>query len=42
MTPAESLARRAHATQRDRAGRPYVEHLERVVAILLRRFEGGV
>lgn len=27
---AEQLARRAHAEQTDKAGRPYVEHLERV------------
>ena len=38
MTPAESLARRAHAGQLDKAGQPYVGHLERVVANLLRRW----
>jgi (p)ppGpp synthase/HD superfamily hydrolase len=35
---AERLARDAHATQSDRAGKPYVEHIERVVANLLRRW----
>jgi (p)ppGpp synthase/HD superfamily hydrolase len=29
---AEALARVAHARQRDKAGRPYIEHVARVVA----------
>lgn len=32
------LAHHAHATQRDRAGKPYVERLARVVANLIRRW----
>lgn len=35
---AEAFARRAHAGQVDKAGRPYVEHLARVAAILVRTF----
>ena len=35
---AEALARQLHATQTDKLGRPYVEHLEAVVGILLRRW----
>jgi (p)ppGpp synthase/HD superfamily hydrolase len=35
---AERLARQAHKDQVDRAGQPYVGHLERVVANLLRRW----
>lgn len=37
-TPAEKLARRLHAEQLDRGGRPYVEHLAAVVGNLLRRW----
>lgn len=35
---AEQLARHAHADQMDRAGKPYIQHIERVVAILRRRW----
>jgi (p)ppGpp synthase/HD superfamily hydrolase len=38
VTVAERLARQAHKDQVDRAGQPYVGHLERVVANLLRRW----
>lgn len=37
-TTAERLARHAHAGQTDRAGKPYIQHIERVVANLLRRW----
>lgn len=37
MTP-ESLATRLHAGQTDKAGQPYIDHLRRVVCILLRRW----
>jgi (p)ppGpp synthase/HD superfamily hydrolase len=37
-TTAEQLARHAHRDQVDRAGKPYIEHVERVVANLLRRW----
>ena len=35
---ARSLAERLHAGQVDKAGRPYIEHLERVVGILKARW----
>ncbi len=35
MTEAERLARHAHANQVDKAGMPYIEHVERVVRNLL-------
>lgn len=35
---ARTLATRLHATQTDKAGRPYIEHLAAVVDILLRRW----
>lgn len=35
---AEALARHLHTDQADKLGRPYVEHLEAVVGILLRRW----
>jgi (p)ppGpp synthase/HD superfamily hydrolase len=38
MTTAERLARHAHQDQTDRAGEPYIGHIERVVANLLRRW----
>jgi hypothetical protein len=38
MTQAERLARHAHRDQVDRAGQPYIGHLERVVANLKRRW----
>lgn len=37
-TIAESLARHAHRNQTDKAGKPVIEHIERVVANLLRRW----
>lgn len=38
QTIAERIARQAHKGQVDRAGKPYIEHIERVVANLLRRW----
>jgi (p)ppGpp synthase/HD superfamily hydrolase len=37
-TNAESLARHVHWTQTDKAGEPYIRHIERVVANLKRRW----
>jgi (p)ppGpp synthase/HD superfamily hydrolase len=37
MLLAERLARHAHERQVDRAGKPYIMHVERVVANLIRR-----
>lgn len=37
-TTAESIARHAHADQVDKAGKPYIEHIERVVENLMRRW----
>jgi hypothetical protein len=37
-TNAEPIARQAHAVQVDRAGAPYIGHIERVVANLVRRW----
>lgn len=38
QTIAERIAREAHKDQVDRAGKPYIEHIERTVANLLRRW----
>ncbi len=38
QTTAKELAKRLHAGQTDKAGEPYVLHLERVVSRLTRRF----
>jgi (p)ppGpp synthase/HD superfamily hydrolase len=38
MLLAERLARHAHDGQVDRAGKPYIAHVERVVANLIRRW----
>lgn len=40
-TIAEHIARQAHKDQVDRAGKPYIEHVERTVANLLRRWPGA-
>lgn len=37
----ERLARHAHAGQTDKAGQPYIGHVERVVANLVRRWPGA-